>query len=143
MAVTTVFGGPVLGQLSDRIGRRPTMLLGFTGAALGTLSVLTNREPFVSLGAVMFGLAFSGLVTLIAAYIGDHTTPAQFAAGFGTITVAFAIAQAVGPYLGGWLRDRRGDFVAVYAVATGVWVIGGLCCLGLVGARRRAAARTT
>lgn len=142
MAIMTVFGGPVLGQLSDRIGRRPTMFLGFAGAATGTLAVLSEREPFVAVGAIMFGLAFSGLVTLIAAYIGDHTTPSQFPAAFGTITVAFALAQAVGPYLGGWLRDRRGDFVAVYGVATAVWIIGGLCCLGLVGAaaaRRRAA----
>lgn len=141
MAATTIFGGPALGQLSDRIGRRPTMIGGFLAAAAGSTAILTEREPFVALGAVVFGLAFSGLVTLIAAYIGDHTTPQQFASAFGTITVAFAVAQAVGPYLGGWLRDRRGDFVAVYTVAAVVWVLGAVCCLGLVQAtpRRRAA----
>lgn len=140
MAIMTVFGGPALGQVSDRIGRRPTMIAGFAAAAAGSAAILTGQEPFIALGAVVFGLAFSGLVTLIAAYIGDHTSPQQFAAAFGTITVAFALAQAVGPYFGGWLRDRRGDFVAVYGVASAVWVAGGVCCIGLVRAadRRRA-----
>ncbi len=135
MAATTIVGGPLLGQMSDRIGRRTTLIGGFLAAAVGAASVLSDAEPWVSLGAIVFGLAFSGLVSVIAAYVGDYSPASQFASAFGAVTVAFALAQAGGPYLGGWLRDVTGDFVAVFAVSTGVWLLGALCCLPLAGSR--------
>ncbi len=140
LAATTILGGPLLGQLSDRIGRKATLIGGFFLAALGTASVLTDAEPWVALGTVCFGLAFSGLVSAIAAYIGDHSAPHQFASAFGAVTVAFALAQAGGPYLGGWLRDLSGDFVVVFAASALVWVAGGICCFWLApsaGSSRR------
>ena len=102
-------------------------------------SVLIGSEPWVALGAVVFGLAFSGLVSVIAAYIGDFSPPHQFASAFGAVTVAFAIAQAAGPFLGGWLRDHQGDFHWVFGVAALVWLAGGIACLGLVGRPRSGA----
>ena len=137
MAATTIVGGPLLGQVSDRIGRRSTLITGFLAAAVGAASVLTGREPWVSLGAVVFGLAFSGLVSVIAAYVGDHSEAHQFASAFGAITVAFALAQAGGPYLGGWLRDLTGDFTAVFAVSMVTWLVGALCCVPLARAPAR------
>ena len=136
MAATTIVGGPLLGQVSDRVGRRSTLIVGFLAAAVGAASVLTDAEPWVSLGAIVFGLAFSGLVSVIAAYVGDHSPAHQFASAFGAVTVAFALAQAGGPYLGGWLRDRSGDFVAVFAVSCAVWLLGALCCLPLARSPR-------
>ena len=136
MAASTILGGPLLGQLSDRIGRRPTLVGGFMAAAAGSASVLIGSEPWVALGAVVFGLAFSGLVSVIAAYIGDFSPPHQFASAFGAVTVAFAIAQAAGPFLGGWLRDHQGNFHWVFGAAALVWLAGGIACLGLVGRPR-------
>ena len=136
MAASTILGGPLLGQLSDRVGRRPTLVAGFVAAAAGSASVLIGAEPWVALGAIVFGLAFSGLVSVIAAYIGDFSPPHQFASAFGAVTVAFAIAQAAGPFLGGWLRDRQGDFHWVFGVAALVWLAGGIACLGLAGRPR-------
>jgi MFS family permease len=140
MAATTIVGGPLLGEMSDRVGRRSTLIAGFLAAAAGAASVLTNAEPWVMIGAIVFGLSFSGLVSVIAAYIGDHSPVHQFASAFGAVTVAFALAQAIGPYLGGWLRDQSGDFVVVFAVSTVVWLVGAVCCTGLAGSthpRRR------
>jgi MFS family permease len=137
MAATTIVGGPLLGQVSDRVGRRTTLIAGFLLAGVGAASVLTDTEPWIAIGAVCFGLSFSGLVSGIAAYIGDHSAPHQFASAFGAVTVAFALAQAGGPYLGGWLRDLSGDFVAVFAVSAIAWLIGGLACLRLAPSAAR------
>lgn len=136
MAASTIVGGPLLGQVSDRIGRRTTLVAGFSAAAAGSASVLVGSEPWVAIGAVVFGIAFSGLVAVIAAYIGDHSPPHQFAAAFGAVTVAFAVAQAIGPYLGGWLRDHRGDFVWVFGVAAIVWLAGAVASMGLAARPR-------
>lgn len=137
LAATTIVGGPLLGQVSDRIGRRATLIVGFLMAAVGAASVLTDAEPWVAIGTVSFGLAFSGLVSGIAAYIGDHSAPHQFASAFGAVTVAFALAQAGGPYLGGWLRDLSGDFVAVFTVSALVWIAGAICCFRLAPSAHR------
>ncbi|HET7721046.1 MAG TPA: YbfB/YjiJ family MFS transporter, partial [Acidimicrobiales bacterium] len=54
LAVGIAAGGVVLGQLSDRVGRRSAMLIGYVGTALCPLAMLAPREPLASVAAVAF-----------------------------------------------------------------------------------------
>jgi predicted MFS family arabinose efflux permease len=131
MGVGNTVGALSIGRLSDRIGRRTTMVSTFAIAAVACVIVLDGTEPLVTVATFFFGVAMSGSVVSIAAYLGDHVRPQEFSAAFGAVTAAFGVAQTIGPRLGGWMRDRNGDFRAVFLLAAGAWGIGALLALGL------------
>lgn len=131
MGLGNTIGALSIGRLSDRIGRRTTMIVSFAAAAVPCLVVISGREPFVALSAIMFGTAMSGSVVSIAAHIGDHTRSQDFSAAFGVVTLCFGVAQTVGPRLGGWMADRAGSFDHVFVVAASVWFLGSVFASGL------------
>jgi len=118
-AVMQFFGAPVLGALSDAVGRRPVILL--SNLALGFDYLLMAVAPGVGwllLGRAVGGLASSSFTTAFA-YVADITDADRRAAGFGVIGAAIAFGFIVGPALGGVLGsvDLRLPF----------WVAAGLC----------------
>jgi DHA1 family tetracycline resistance protein-like MFS transporter len=96
---------PVLGSLSDRIGRRPIILLSNFG--LGLDYILMAVAP--SVGWLFVGRVISGItaasVSTAGAYIADVTPPEQRAAKFGLLGAAFGAGFVIGPALGGVLGD--------------------------------------
>lgn len=112
---------PLLGVLSDRIGRRPVILLSNLGMGIDYL--LMAVAP--TLGWLLVGRLVSGItaasVTAANAYIGDVTPPAKRAAAFGMLGAAFGLGFVIGPAIGGILghTDPRLPF----------WVAGGLSLL--------------
>lgn len=108
--IASIFGGPIFGPLSDRIGRRATMGTGFAGMALAALLALVGVQPWPLAAAVVFGVAFAGVPTALAAHISDHVDPQGFGSAFGVITLSFGAGQILGPQLGGWLGDVTGAF---------------------------------
>lgn len=111
-------GGVTLGKVSDRIGRPLTLAVGYGLSAVCPLVLLTYREPFVAVAAFSFGLLFSGSVATVAVYAADSTSPADTAAAFALVTVAFSVAQAFGPQVGGVLIDHSGGaFTTTFVTA--------------------------
>ncbi|HVM52235.1 MAG TPA: YbfB/YjiJ family MFS transporter [Acidimicrobiales bacterium] len=73
VGVAAIAGGLVLGPVSDRFGRRETLVGAFATFGLATVAILTGAQPWVALGAVGVGMSFSGVPTVIAAYVVDAT----------------------------------------------------------------------
>ena len=94
---------PLLGALSDRVGRRPIVLISNFG--LGLDYVLMALAPTV--GWLFVGRTISGItaasVPTAGAYIADITPPEKRAACFGLVGAAFGVGFIVGPALGGLL----------------------------------------
>jgi predicted MFS family arabinose efflux permease len=111
-------GGVLLGRVSDRAGRRPALVWGFIAMGACPLLVLLGREPWVGVSAVIFGTMMSGIGSVVAAYVRDHTTEGAFAPAFGAITLFFGAAQLVGPELGGMLAERSGGFASAFLVSS-------------------------
>ncbi|GAC1332921.1 MAG: YbfB/YjiJ family MFS transporter [Mycobacteriales bacterium] len=124
VGVVLVPAGVLLGRLSDRVGRRPTLVLGYLLMAGGALLVPVGAEPAAAIAAVVFALAMGGVPTVIAAHVGDHLSTQAFGAAFGTLTLFFGVAQVIGPQLGGALAERTGSFTLSFLVAAVVVALG-------------------
>jgi DHA1 family tetracycline resistance protein-like MFS transporter len=94
---------PVVGALSDRIGRRPIILMSNFGLGLDyVLMALAPTLALLFVGRVISGITAASFSTA-GAYIADVTPPEKRAAGFGLLGAAFGLAFVLGPALGGLL----------------------------------------
>ncbi len=105
---------PLVGNLSDRFGRRPILLLSVLGMGLDYIVMFFAPDLFwLVLGRAVSGI-FGASYTTAAAYIADISSPENRAQNFGMIGAAFGIGFVVGPAIGGLLTDLgpRAPFMA-------------------------------
>ncbi len=118
-AVTQFFFAPVLGALSDRVGRRPVILIALFG--LGIDYIIMGLAP--SIGWLFVGRLVAGVmgasITTANAYIADVSEPEVRARNFGFVGVAFGLGFIFGPAIGGILGgiDLRLPFFAAAGLA--------------------------
>lgn len=124
IGVGSVFGGMLLGPLSDRIGRRRSLSGGFVVFATCALLILTGQQPWVAVGSLGVGLMFSGMPALIIAHIVDHTDTDTYGPAFSAATLAFGIMQMISPQIGGAIADAAGSFTPVFVLSAVVSLVG-------------------
>jgi DHA1 family tetracycline resistance protein-like MFS transporter len=117
-AVMQFIFAPVLGSLSDRLGRRPVLLISLAGAAVNYLFLAFAPNLWM----LLLGRAIAGLtsanVSVATAYITDISPEDQRARRFGLFNAMFGIGFIIGPVLGGALGDYwlRLPFIAAAAL---------------------------
>ena len=117
-AVMQFIFAPVLGSLSDRLGRRPVLLISLAGAAINYLFLAFAPD----LRMLLIGRAIAGLtsanISVATAYITDISPESQRARRFGLLNAMFGMGFIVGPVLGGLLGDYwlRLPFIAAAAL---------------------------
>lgn len=131
LGIASIFGGLVLGRISDRLERRTVLGWSVIGTGLLCLVVPVGAGPLALPVALLYGLLMTGVGSVLFAYISDSVPQSFVAAAFGTITISLGLSQLVAPPFGGWLADRTGGFSASYLVAAVVGVVGGLLALRL------------
>jgi DHA1 family tetracycline resistance protein-like MFS transporter len=102
-AATQFVGGPFLGGLSDRTGRRPVLVVCLLGASLAYLLLGLAETLFLLFAAVVLAGAAGGTQATAQAYIADSISPEHRARGLGLIGAAFGLGLMAGPVLGGLL----------------------------------------
>ena len=102
-AAMQFFGGPFLGGLSDRAGRRPVLLLCLFGTSLAYLLLGVSDTLLLLVVAVALAGVAGGTLATAQAYIADSTSPEDRARGLGLIGAAFGLGLIAGPVLGGLL----------------------------------------
>lgn len=94
---------PLLGVLSDKVGRRPVMLYSMAGMCLNFLATaLAPNLPMLFVGRVIGGMSAASM-SVASAYASDISTPENRAKSFGMIGAAFGFGFICGPALGGLL----------------------------------------
>jgi multidrug resistance protein len=110
---------PVLGALSDRLGRRPIILISLLIEALGfALTALAGSLPLLLLARFVGGLGASNIGSA-QAVVADVTAPKDRARGMGMIGAAIGLGFVIGPALGGVLAGFGSTvpFWAAFVVA--------------------------
>ena len=116
-ALCQLIAGPPLGQLSDRVGRRPVLLVSQMGTLAGFLMLAFAQSLWlVFLARIIDGLT-AGNLTVAQAYISDVTEPQNRAKAFGMIGVAFSLGFLVGPALSGFLAPYSNQYPIFVAAA--------------------------
>ena len=96
---------PFWGSLSDRIGRRPVLMVGLVGnTVFFTMFGLANSLVLALIARFLAGV-FNGNLAVARAYIGDVSNSQQLATRMGIIGAAFGLGFTFGPFIGGELSN--------------------------------------
>lgn len=96
---------PIWGRLSDRIGRRPIILLSLFGATLAHLTFAFSSQLWMMFLARGLAGLFGGNISTAMAYIADVTEEKNRSKGMGLIGAAFGLGFILGPPIGGFLGE--------------------------------------
>ena len=125
-AIMQFIFSPVMGNLSDRYGRRPILLISLFGFGLDYLFTAFAPTIFwLFVGRLIAGITGASFSTATA-YIADISTPDKRAQNFGMIGAAFGLGFIIGPALGGMLAHfgLRAPFYAAAALTLINWLYG-------------------
>ncbi|MEY4552805.1 MAG: hypothetical protein RL099_1133 [Bacteroidota bacterium] len=104
-AIMQFLFAPVLGNLSDKYGRRPVLLFSLLGFGLDyILLAFAPSIGWLFVGRIIAGITGASMTTA-SAYIADISTPETRAQNFGMIGAAFGLGFIVGPMIGGLLGE--------------------------------------
>jgi multidrug resistance protein len=116
--------GPVLGQLSDRVGRKPILIMSQLGSFVGyVVFALSHSLWLIFLSRIVDGLS-AGNMSVAQAYVSDNTSLAERTRGFGLVGAAFGVGMMIGPALGGLLSTRN--------LQAPLWAAAGLSLLSVL-----------
>src|SRR3970282_257203 len=101
---------PLWGRWSDRIGRRPLVLIGIAGYVIAqVLFGLANSLWLLYAARIIGGMLSSATLPVAAAYVADMTTEEERGRGMAWLGTAVSLGVVVGPALGGMLSRRDWD----------------------------------
>ena len=118
-ALASFIGAPIIGNLSDALGRRSVLLVALGGLVLDYLLLATAPTLLlIFVGRILSGL-FGGSYGAAQASIADITEPGDRARNFGLVGAAFGIGFVLGPAIGGLLTtlSPRAPFYAACGLA--------------------------
>jgi MFS transporter, DHA1 family, tetracycline resistance protein len=101
------FAEPFWGRLSDRIGRKPVLLVTLAANALGYLMLAFVPNIWLAIAVRLFTGLGAGNISTVQGYVADVTPPEQRAGRMGLIGAAFGLGFIVGPGLGGLLTQPQ------------------------------------
>lgn len=103
-AFTELIFGPLWGSVSDRVGRKPILMIGMLGYGLSmALFGLSTKLWMLYASRALSGVLSAAALSTAMAYIGDSTTEKERGGGMGALGGAAGLGIILGPGLGGWL----------------------------------------
>src|SRR5581483_5431598 len=111
------FATPILGQLSDRFGRKPVLGFSLFGTAIGyavfAIAIITKNIPLLFIGRAVDGVT-GGNISVARAVIADVSEPEHRARNFGLIGAAFGVGFVMGPYIGARLAVAHASVFGLF-----------------------------
>jgi DHA1 family tetracycline resistance protein-like MFS transporter len=123
-SIANFFGSPLLGALSDSYGRRPVLLIGFSGLMFSFVTTALATSVYLLIAIRLVAGAMQANLSVANAYVADITPPEQRAKRFGMMGAMFGVGFILGPVLGGLLGSIN--------LRLPFWAAGGLAFLNLL-----------
>ena len=122
---------PVWGAVSDRVGRKPVLLIGLSGYFISTLLMgFIDKYYLLLLVRAISGLLSSATLSTSMAYVSDVTSEDDRASGLGVLGSAMGLGVIIGPAFGGLLGT--GNLSLPFFVSSGLTVIAAVLVYVLV-----------
>ena len=124
-AIMQLIFSPIWGGVSDRIGRKPVLMVGVLGFVLTQLMFGFSSALWMLLASrVLAGILSSATLPTAMAYIGDSTSERDRGGGMGIIGAAMGVGMVLGPGIAGWM--------ATYSLSAPFFFAAGLSVVALV-----------
>lgn len=124
-AVMRLICGPIWGTLSDRVGRKPVLMIGIFGYGITMILFgLATQLWMLFVFRILSGILSSATSPTTMAYIGDSTSEQDRGQGMGVLGAAVGVGTIVGPGLGGLLGGEN--------LALPFFIAGGMSFLALL-----------
>jgi multidrug resistance protein len=117
---------PIMGQLSDRLGRKRFLCIGLSVLTVASLGFIWAQNPFQLIMVRVFqGIGASMHLPIAQAYLGDITPKGQEGRWMGHFNAILFSSMSLGPFFGGALTD-------IFSANTTFLVMAALCFIGLI-----------
>jgi len=129
--VSIVFAKPLMGKVSDRVGRQRVILPGLLiGAA--SVALLPFAPSFVGLSvlSLTFGIGFATVTSSTSALVADLTRHGRYGSSMGVLRTVMDVGQSIGPVLTGWMVGVAG-YGSAFALLAAILVLAAVM-LGLL-----------
>ncbi|KAA3660336.1 MAG: MFS transporter [Chloroflexi bacterium] len=102
-----LFFAPIWGSISDRVGRKPVLMIGIVGYAVFLILFgLATQLWMLFLARSLAGILSSATYPSMMAFISDSTAPEERGDGMGKLGAAMGLGVILGPGIGGWLANE-------------------------------------
>ena len=108
---------PFWGHLSDRIGRKPVLMISVFGTMIGYLIMGSTRSIIIMMVARVIDGAAGANISTIRAWVSDITKPKERSKMMGQLGAAYGLGFIFGPALGGWASHYYGFSSPMYIAA--------------------------
>jgi MFS family permease len=121
--LASVAGRVMCGLLADRYGVTRTLLVGLTIQAVAvSLYVFTNAAASFYGLALVFGLAYGGVMPLYAILVREYFGERIMGTAYGAVFLVSTLGMALGSWSGGWLYDAFGGYGWLYIGSSAIGV---------------------
>jgi MFS family permease len=118
LAISNASGRVGGGMLSDRIGRRNTMLLVFGTQLLNMLAFnFYTTELLIVVGTIIAGFSYGSLMSTFPSITSDNWGMKSYGANYGVLYTAWGVSGVVGPLIAGWAIDATGSYSLAYTIS--------------------------
>ena len=127
IGLANILGKVSLGTLSDRIGRRTSLIITFGLGMMAMLWLNVATDPWMFyIFAAVFGFAYGGWVPIFPALVGDYFGMAALGTIMGAIQMGGPTGSATGSFMAGRIYDLTHSYQLAFMLAAGLFVLGSL-----------------
>ncbi|RAP38816.1 hypothetical protein DID80_01795 [Candidatus Marinamargulisbacteria bacterium SCGC AAA071-K20] len=118
-SIAQFFSAPLLGYFSDKIGRKPVLLLSKFGTVLSYMLLAVSQSYTLFLMARLLDGFTGGNISVVRAYVADVTTEKDRPKGMAIIGISFGFGFIIGPAIGGLIYQNNLDHSLAALIAGG------------------------